>query len=78
MAGSLAIAVFGMYWDIAIHIDQGRDEGPLANTAHYFILLGLFGIFFAGLLSMTIPIAAARARRRSRSRATGTRRSAGP
>jgi hypothetical protein len=56
VAGSLAIAVFGMYWDIAIHLDKGRDPGPLANAAHYFILLGLFGIFFAGLLSMTLPL----------------------
>src|SRR3712207_4219942 len=30
IGGSLLIAVFGMYWDISIHIDQGRDEGPLA------------------------------------------------
>ena len=27
---SLLGAVFGMYWDISLHIDQGRDEGPLA------------------------------------------------
>ncbi len=55
-AGSLAVAVFGMYWDISIHLDEGRDPGPLANAAHYFILLGLFGIFFAGLLSMALPL----------------------
>src|SRR4051812_48285380 len=45
---SLLIALFGMYWDISLHIDQGRDQGPLANPAHYFILAGLFGIFIAG------------------------------
>jgi len=56
VGGSLAVAVFGMYWDISIHLDEGRDPGPLANAAHYFILLGLFGIFFAGLLSMTLPL----------------------
>ena len=55
VAGSLAVAVLGMYWDISIHIDEGRDPGPLANAAHYFILLGLFGIFFAGLLSICLP-----------------------
>jgi hypothetical protein len=55
VAGSLSVAVLGMYWDISIHIDEGRDPGPLANAAHYFILLGLFGIFFAGLLSITMP-----------------------
>ena len=44
-----------MYWDISLHIDHGRDAGPLANPAHYLILFGLFGIFFAGLLAMAIP-----------------------
>jgi hypothetical protein len=53
--GSLIVAVFGMYWDIALHIGVGRDEGPLANPAHYFILLGLFGIFTAGFLAMVLP-----------------------
>ena len=52
---SLLTAVFGMYWDISIHIDQGRDPGPLANPAHYFILAGLFGIFSAGFLAMVLP-----------------------
>src|SRR5688572_16861375 len=36
LGGSLIIAVFGMYWDISLHIDEGRDPGPLANPAHYF------------------------------------------
>src|SRR4051812_9449882 len=53
--GSLIIAVFGMYWDISLHIDQGRDPGPLANPAHYFILIGLFGIFAAGFFAIVIP-----------------------
>ena len=44
-----------MYWDISIHIDQGRDPGPLANPAHYFILAGLFGIFSAGFFAMVLP-----------------------
>jgi hypothetical protein len=52
---SLLTAVFGMYWDIALHIGVGRDEGPLANPAHYFILAGLFGIFSAGFLAMVLP-----------------------
>ncbi len=54
VTGALLIAVFGMYWDISIHLDKGRDPGPLANAAHYFILAGLFGVFFAGLLSITL------------------------
>jgi hypothetical protein len=53
--GSLLTAVFGMYWDIALHIGVGRDEGPLANPAHYFILAGLFGIFTAGFVAMVLP-----------------------
>ncbi len=52
---SLLIAVFGMDWDISLHIDVGRDPGPLANPAHYFILFGLFGIFSAGFLAMVLP-----------------------
>src|SRR6187551_1801697 len=54
-AVSLLIALVGMYWDISIHIDNGRDAGPLANPAHYFILAGLFGIFSAGFLAMVLP-----------------------
>ncbi len=54
---SLLVAVFGMYWDIALHMGVGRDEGPLANAAHYFILYGLFGIFTAGFLSIVLPLA---------------------
>jgi hypothetical protein len=52
---SLLVAVFGMYWDISLHIDQGRDPGPLANPAHYFILVGLFGVFAAGFLAVVLP-----------------------
>jgi hypothetical protein len=52
---SLLIALFGMYWDISLHIDVGRDPGPLANPAHYFILAGLFGIFTAGFLAIVLP-----------------------
>ena len=52
---SLVIALFGMLWDISLHIADGRDEGPLANPAHYFILGGLFGVFAAGFLSMVLP-----------------------
>ena len=44
-----------MYWDISLHIDQGRDPGPLANPAHYLILFGLFGIFAAGFLAIALP-----------------------
>src|SRR3954453_787818 len=52
--GSLITALLGMYWDISLHIDQGRDPGPLANPAHYLILFGLYGIFAAGFLSIVL------------------------
>ena len=53
--GSLLVALLGMYWDIALHINVGRDEGPLANPAHYLILVGLFGIFAAGCVAVGLP-----------------------
>jgi hypothetical protein len=52
---TLLIAVFGMYWDISLHIDDGRDPGPLANPAHYFILAGLFGVLLAGVIGIALP-----------------------
>ncbi len=52
---SLIGAAFGFYWDVSLHIDNGRDAGPLANPGHYFILAGLFGIFAAGWIAMVMP-----------------------
>jgi hypothetical protein len=54
-SAALLVALLGMYWDISLHIDQGRDAGPLANPAHYLILAGLFGCFIAGFLAMVLP-----------------------
>src|SRR3954471_16297103 len=54
IGGSLLTAVFGMYWDISIHLDNGRDPGPLANPAHYFILAGLFGVLASGVISIAL------------------------
>ena len=51
---SLLVAVLGMYWDISLHIDNGRDPGPLANPAHYLILVGLYGVLVAGVLSIVL------------------------
>ena len=39
---TLICALFGFIWDVSLHIGKGRDPGPLANPAHYFILVGLF------------------------------------
>jgi hypothetical protein len=56
LAGSsLVVAAFGFYWDVSLHIDDGRDPGPLANPSHYFILAGLFGIAAAGWLAVVLP-----------------------
>ncbi len=52
---SLVGALFGYMWDVSIHIADGRDEGPLANPSHYFILAGLYGIIAAGYLSTVLP-----------------------
>ncbi|MGB2712398.1 MAG: hypothetical protein WBC33_12890, partial [Conexibacter sp.] len=52
---ALLVAAIGMYWDISLHIDQGRDAGPLANPSHYFILAGLYGVFAAGWLAIVLP-----------------------
>src|SRR5215213_9235356 len=54
LSGSLLIAVLGMYWDISLHIDNGRDAGPLANPAHYLILFGLYGVLLSGVLSAAL------------------------
>ena len=54
MGASLLTAALGMYWDISLHIDNGRDDGPLANPAHYLILVGLYGTLIAGALSIAL------------------------
>jgi hypothetical protein len=53
---SLLVALLGMLWDIALHIGVGRDEGPLANPAHYLILFGLFGVFAGGVFACAMPL----------------------
>ena len=53
---SLLVALLGMLWDISLHIGIGRDEGPLANPAHYLILCGLFGVFAGGVLACSMPL----------------------
>ena len=54
MGVALLTAVLGMYWDISLHIDNGRDAGPLANPAHYLILIGLYGVLVAGVMSIAL------------------------
>jgi hypothetical protein len=52
---TIITALFGFIWDVSLHIGNGRDPGPLANPAHYFILFGLFLLFVAGCLACVLP-----------------------
>jgi hypothetical protein len=52
--GAVFLAGVGFYWDVAEHIDNGRDPGPFGTAAHYPILLGLFGIFAAAWLAVVM------------------------
>ena len=49
---SVLAAGWGVWWDVPIHMQNGRDSGPLANPSHYPIFLGILGFTHAGLLSM--------------------------
>ncbi len=52
---TIICALFGFIWDVSLHIGKGRDAGPLANPAHYFILIGLFLLFIAGSMAIVLP-----------------------
>ena len=54
--GALVMAAFGFYWDVATHIDNGRDPGPFANPSHYFIIFGLLGIATAGYVGALLGV----------------------
>jgi hypothetical protein len=47
----LGIAVMGFYWDVAWHIDLGRDK-DLFTPAHVMILVGLGGLGYAALVGV--------------------------
>ena len=51
---SLISAVFGLYWDVSMHIDDGRDTSVWGNPGHFFILGGLYGIFAAGFFAICL------------------------
>jgi hypothetical protein len=52
---TIICALFGFIWDVSWHIGAGRDPGPLANPAHYFIVVGLFLMFVAGMTAVVLP-----------------------
>ncbi|MFC6151605.1 MULTISPECIES: hypothetical protein [Mumia] len=56
LAVALVTAFLGFIWDVSLHAGVGRDEGPLANPAHYLILVGLFLTFIAGATAMVLPL----------------------
>jgi hypothetical protein len=47
----LPFAALGFYWDVAWHIDRGRDEF-LFSPPHVALLVGLAGLGVAGALSV--------------------------
>ncbi len=47
----LLILVIGFYWDVAWHIDYGRDV-DLFTPSHTMILVGLGGLVYAAFLTM--------------------------
>jgi hypothetical protein len=51
---SLMTAGFGFYWDVAVHIDNGRDQNPFGTPAHWPIVVGLCGLVVAGILALTL------------------------
>ncbi len=56
MVFSLISGLIGLYWDLGMHLAEGRDVGPLGNPAHYPIMFGLFGVFAAGVLAIVLPV----------------------
>src|SRR4051794_1053117 len=52
--GALLLALTGFWWDVATHIDNGRDQGPFGTAAHWPIMLGLAGIALAGYLAVIL------------------------
>lgn len=52
--GGALVALIGATWDIGLHIDIGRDDGPLGTLAHWPMLLGLEWIFLMGVLAIVM------------------------
>ena len=56
---ALSVAFVGFMWDVAWHADRGRDR-ELMTVPHTLILMGLGGIFAAGVLSIALARRAGR------------------
>ena len=48
------ITIWGATWDIGLHIDVGRDQGPFGTWAHYPLLIGLEWMFLMGVLAVVM------------------------
>ena len=60
---ALQVAVLGMYWDVAYHIDHGRDQA-IFTPPHTLIVVGLQGIFASAVLHGLLKGPKARGERR--------------
>jgi len=47
----LGVAMLGLYWDVAFHIDVGRDK-ELFTPSHTMIVLGLGGLVYSALIAV--------------------------
>jgi len=47
----LGTAAIGFYWDVAFHVDQGRDN-QLFTPSHTMIVIGLAGLVFAAVIAV--------------------------
>lgn len=52
---ALVIAAVGFVWDVALHINAGRDAGPFANPSHYMLIVGIVLMVTAGWLAVAMP-----------------------
>src|SRR5207302_669389 len=54
--GGLTLAMVGFYWDVAWHIDKGRDK-QLFTPPHMLILIGLASILLAAAVAVALASA---------------------
>ncbi|MDQ3980640.1 MAG: hypothetical protein M3314_13975 [Actinomycetota bacterium] len=47
----LGTAAIGLYWDVAFHVDYGRDEA-LFTPSHTMIVIGLGGLVYSALIAI--------------------------
>lgn len=55
MVSAFLVAGVGFVWDVALHLDAGRDPGPFANPSHFLLIIGLVLVVTAGWLAVVMP-----------------------